>query len=469
MLGRLCPIAVNNLLRLLLVAAIVVTLRDPAFAQTDGRAGGPGGSGPGGGGQAGTGPAGATPGLFGRDIRTNARTLLDLSASVTEGYDSDVPRQFRSTIDPTNVQGGGMTTLFNAGAYYAWRRNKTQVGANASSFLRHYAELGQLRSVGHSAGLGMTTQTLGTTMLSLNQSAAYSPTYLYSLFPGNADVRPGDPGTTAPDYLVSNSNSYVYTSTLALAHRVGRRGTVTATGAYEYTDRLKETPTWKDISSYNLRGQFSRNATRNTAFSVTGSYRSGEFGYGGNGLTTEVGVDVGADFAKALSASRRATLGVRIGVTSADYPGNDLGIGFVRQYRGAGQATLTYPFTHTWGVIAYAKRGMEYIAALPTPVFADAVSVSVNGLVTRRMDVTASAAYSSGESLLKRDGLIYDTYTGDLRFRYAVSRTWAIYGEYLYYYYDFRGSIQLLAGMPSGLERSGARAGVMLWMPALRR
>ena len=112
---------------------------------------------------------------------------------------------------------------------------------------------------------------------------------------------------------------------------------------------------------------------------------------------------------------------------------------------------------------------MEYLADLPVPVFADGFGAGVDGLISRRVDVSASAGYSNGESALGRDSLQFDTYTGNLRVRYALSRTFAMYGEYLYYYYDFRGSAQLLVGIPPGLERNGVRAGLTLWVPALRR
>jgi hypothetical protein len=39
----------------------------------------------------------------------------------------------------------------------------------------------------------------------------------------------------------------------------------------------------------------------------------------------------------------------------------------------------------------------------------------------------------------------------------------------LYYFYDFAEGTPLLVGVPPGLERHGVRAGLTLWMPALRK
>jgi hypothetical protein len=83
--------------------------------------------------------------------------------------------------------------------------------------------------------------------------------------------------------------------------------------------------------------------------------------------------------------------------------------------------------------------------------------------------VRASARYSSGESALRQDGFWFDTYTGDLRVRYALTRKLAAFADYFYYYYDFKGDPRLLVGIPPTLERSGIRAGLMLWVPVLPR
>ena len=103
------------------------------------------------------------------------------------------------------------------------------------------------------------------------------------------------------------------------------------------------------------------------------------------------------------------------------------------------------------------------------PVFADGTTVSLAGMLSRRVDILVSAGYSSGESLVNRDGLLFDTYTGNLRLRYAMTRSLATTVEYLYYYYEFLGTMRLAEGIPQGVERNGVRAGLTLWMPALRR
>jgi len=441
---------VNLAIRALLVAVVLLAFRDYATAQV-------------------TMPPASTQGLFGSGPAADANTTLDLRVSLIEGYDSDVPRQLVSTIDPVGLQTGGFSTLFDAGASYAWRRNKTGIAANATSVLRHYADLGSTKSVGHSAGIGLNAETLGGTGLVVNQSAAFTPGYLFGLFPTVGELEPGDSGMTAPDYAVSDFESYTYTTTMALSHNIGSRSTVSATGEFQYTDRLKERERWTDLSSYLLRTQYSRNATRNTAVSTEIRYRSGVFGYGGDGHSNELALNIGVDFSRPISATRRTSFSVRLGLSAANYKAIPGLADFQRQRQAVGDVSFSYPFNQTWVATAGVRRGLEYVADLPTPVVSNGATASVIGLLTRRVDVVFSAAYATGESALNRNALFFDTYTADVRLRYAVSRMFALFGEYLYYYYDFQNGALLLAGMPPGLERNGVRAGLTLWMPALRR
>jgi hypothetical protein len=81
------------------------------------------------------------------------------------------------------------------------------------------------------------------------------------------------------------------------------------------------------------------------------------------------------------------------------------------------------------------------------------------------MDLSLSAAYSSGESMMLVEEPQFTTYTGDARLRIAVNTHWATYFEYLLYYYQFGQGVRLPLGVPSGLTRSGLRIGLTAWLP----
>jgi hypothetical protein len=407
-------------------------------------------------------------GLFG-GIRPNERASrrLDLSASLIAGYDDDVPDELRPALDSSNQQSGGFSGTVDARGTFTWRNPRTEFGASVSSMFRR-AETGQLQGVaGYSAGAGFSRQLPGRFNLSLNQSATYSPTYMYGLFPVDASTAPGAAPSTSLDYAVGRFESYDHVTMVSLRRDFTRRNSFTAIGEYQFTDRLHETAFWNDITSYVARGEYVHNLARNTALTGRARYRTGDYGYVGTGTTTEVGVDFGVDYTRPLSASKRTTVRFNAGATRVEFP--RVVTGFERRIRGSGELGFDYQFSRTWQARANLRRGVEYLLDLPTPVFADGVSAGADGLLSRRVDVSMFLGYSDGASVDNRDSLQISTYTGNFRGRYALSRSVAVYLEYLRYYYHFRGSAPVLAGIPQRWDRSGVRAGLTLWVPTLGR
>jgi hypothetical protein len=49
----------------------------------------------------------------------------------------------------------------------------------------------------------------------------------------------------------------------------------------------------------------------------------------------------------------------------------------------------------------------------------------------------------------------------------ALARMWAVYVEYLYYFYDFSHGLVPL-GAPARVARNSARVGLTLWLPMRR-
>jgi hypothetical protein len=416
-------------------------------------------------------PPRAREGLFGRTRQdVNATKRLDVMASVVEGYDTDIPTTLRGTIDSSSLQSGGLTTSLQGGMAFLWRRKGAQLGANTASTVRRYADIGATDVLGHSAGLGATVNLPAHSTLFINQAAAYSPTYFHGLFPTFEGIEPGENYGALPDYAVGNFKSLTYTTDLGLTHRLSARTILSAAGQYQYTDRLDETPTWRDEHSHRLQVRLARNMTADTVVSAEPYARSGTIGYTDPARTTEFGLNVGVEHTHRLSATRDLKYRVRIGPFRADIPVTSPSSSDVEtHYNVVVELGVDYAFMQTWQVGMSYRQGMEMVVDLPEPVLANGFNIGASGLLSRRIDLALSSGYSSGASLTNRDSLQYDTYWSDVRLRYAMGRSLAAYVEGLYYVYDFRESQRLFLGFPAGLERTGVRAGVTVWLPALRK
>ncbi len=211
---------------------------------------------------------------------------------------------------------------------------------------------------------------------------------------------------------------------------------------------------------YNLRGQYAHGMNRNASFRAGYRFSSGNFGYGIPGAlsdnTTEHGVDVGVDYTRPLSKTRRLVFGFSLGSSSADVGTLSLGDDQIagRQYKVIGDSSLGYQFHRTWQARVSYRKGLDYVPDLTQPVYVGGVTALVEGMLSRKLHFSSGGGYSSGDSALQRSATQFDTSTGYLRFQYIVSRNWATNAEYLYYYYNFTGVAALPLSVPHHLSRN---------------
>ena len=400
-------------------------------------------------------------GVFGGGS-SGSRSHLDLTMTLIEARDSAPPAEFQTLVPQGGLPTGGYSSMLVASADYGRSRRRAQVAGSAVSALRYYQQLDRISAVSHSAALGATVQLPKSASLQVNQTAAYSPSYFFQLFPAVAPIDLGEAVSPAQDYRVDEERSYSYATRAAVTAGSSRGSRVSMSIERSQTDFRKEGTARPRVDVLTGRARWSNGIGRTGALSAEYEYRAGEFGYGGK--TREQRVRIGAEYAPALSVSRRTVFRFSFAPSALEVPASVLNnLPSATLYRLEGEASVTYPFRPGWSAGGSYRRGVEYIAVLLEPVFSDAARIELTGLVSRRLDLSASAGFVVGQPALTRDTPSFDTYTGTTRARYAVSRSVAIYGEYLYYYYDLSRQAALAPDLPKVFEQHGVRVGVMLW------
>jgi hypothetical protein len=406
--------------------------------------------------------------LFGASTAKISSTSLNVSGFLLEAYDDNLFATLGGSVDPRSRPATGFYTMLMPGVDYTFAHPRWQVGVTGLSALGYYPDLQEVRSISHNAGAGFSAQLARRTTLFVNQTAAYSPSYLYGLFPTAPDSIPGEPMTDAPNYAVSDAESYSYGTTAALDFGVGQRVTGLVGGNYRYTDFTRETIVQRDQQARGFDGQISYQRYRNVGFRLGYHYLAGNFNYGGAIETDEHRLDFGVSYSRPLSASRRMSISFNLGpaivrsngaAALAEVPD--------RMYRTSVDASLDYPFVRSWSLHGTVRRGLEIVPGLAQPVYANGFTFGLDGLPNRRLEVGFAAGYSQGRSVLYA-GSDYDTYNGSTYLQYAIGRSTAIRAEYLYYFYDFRGDILLVSGAPRHLARNGVRIGLRFFLPAFR-
>jgi hypothetical protein len=330
------------------------------------------------------------------------------------------------------------------------------------------------------------------------QSAAYSPSYWYQLFPTGEIPELGDSIPADPDYRIAQTDSYSYGTRMAVAFGSARRTRVTTTAEYNHTDLQRETAARPDLTTaarldltiLSTGAKVSRGVGRHSGLSVEYEHRTGQFGL--VEPTNEHRMTMGVEYSRALTVSRRAIFRVNVSPSILEVPAAALpavaisavpialegqmpstGDGAIpnamdrRLYRLQGDAGVEYPFRLNWRAAATYRRGVEYLAVLREPVFSNGARVQLTGVIRRRVDLLAVAGYATGASAIDRGASNLGTYTGEVRVRNALKRSFALYSQYLYYYYDLRGQARLAPDLPRVFEQHGIRVGFMLFGQAL--
>ena len=121
-----------------------------------------------------------------------------------EGFDTDLPVALRSRV-PQEFQTDGWSTLFAASSDYARRGRTLEIAGTVSSAIRYYHEIDRLDTLSHAAGLGFAVKLPKQGNFRVDSTAAYSPSYLYQLFPVGTPPSLGASIPTNPDYRIAEN------------------------------------------------------------------------------------------------------------------------------------------------------------------------------------------------------------------------------------------------------------------------
>ena len=373
---------------------------------------------------------------------------------------------------------GGYLGL-SGGLAYAWQTERVQVAGNLGMNSRYYQDTGTFIGTSRGGGIGVSAAIGQRGRILANQSVTYAPSYLYSLSSGRGGTTPGTV-VGGGSFPLGDESVYVYDTTASASYSVTRRGTIEALGSYRYSDFAADGDVPVEaLRSYSVGGRFRQGVSRYATLRLGYVYRQGQYGFTRTSAAVGIhDIDVGVDYNRALSLTRRTTFDFSTGsalislpvteVASTDASGNEL------QFRLVGQVGLSHEMGRTWRARAGYNRGVGFAEAFAQPIVTDGVNVSLTGFASRRVDVSLNGAFSAGESGLGQtrstaSNSSFQTWNVSARTRYALGSMWAIYAEYSYYSQDLGTAVIVPSGIPSILERQTMQVGLTLWVPLLKR
>ena len=172
--------------------------------------------------------------------------------------------------------------------------------------------------------------------------------------------------------------------------------------------------------------------------------------------------DVGVDYSRPLSLSRRTTFSFGTGSAVLDD-------GVETYFNVTGNASLSHQIGRTWEANVVYARGLGTVAGFVEPTFSDSVNANLQGRLNSRLTFTATGGFANGNVGVATASNDYDSFQATTRLEWDVQRDrTGIYVGYYYYGYEYDEDTPTVVPIASQIGRHGARAGLIFRFPLIR-
>ena len=405
-------------------------------------------------------------GLFGDE--TSAWTqMLSASGSASAGYDTAALSQGLEglpapSLVPAGVQSEARTySLFSGGLSYSYALDRLQVGASLSSAVRHYPQLSRFIPSGHSASVGTTFSIWPGSRFGVSQSYSAQPAMLFQPFAPVFAQPLGQVAAPDYDFIATNGRYTSYGTGAEISQDLWRSSAISASYGRQFAR----------FSARDARYESQTGGTRFTQGIARGiglrlGYGFTESRYSeGAAVYRAHNIDVGIDYNRPISLSRRTRLSLTTGTAA-------LSDGRSTRYQITGSARLTRDIGRTWQAVLGYGRNAGFYESLRAPYFYDSADAGIGGLFGRRVSFQSSAGILLGDL----QSASSDTGTGDFdtlhagsNLSIALTRYLALAVDYAFYRSWFDTPMFVGETVTPQFHRNSVRVSLKAWAPIVQR
>ncbi len=382
---------------------------------------------------------------------------LVLTASLAGGYDDDVSSGTAATpsTDP-RFRAGGSFAMTDLSLSYGRQRRNINFGAAGNASIRSYRSVETFTADTYAGSAGMSATLAPRLRVGANASASRSSHFTLAILPVFAEDPVNPVEVPSMDYNLTAGELDRRHFGGQISYSPMRRSNISANYSVGESTAGERFLTLKS-KAWGVG--YSHGLTRNASLRL--GYRRQQGTYGGSPRVPVDSYDVGINYSRPLSFSRRTTLLFSTG--TAVVGTQDRRYGTV-----IGRATLNHRFSRAWNADISYNRAVGFIDGFEDPVLTDAVLSSLVGTVHRRVTIVNTLGYSNGNiGVRTASSSRYTTYTGGLRAQIALYRGFHAFAHYVYYHYQFKNTAFIPFGAPSRLNRQGIRGGIIYTVPLI--
>lgn len=410
--------------------------------------------------------------VFGSDLPALQRGQRLLTRmSLFGSYDDNVVGDQAPSPALLATQTGGYYSGATVGLEYERRGRRFSLGSDLGSSFRYYPRLQDLNGASPYVSLSLNA-TMGSVTLAASQRLEYTPYYSLSFTPAiPTGIVPGEEihsgglsgGGDGNRVALDQRKAYGFNTSVGLTQKFNQRNSLAA--VYWLHRRDFTSLSQADLSTQRGSLTYRHQVTRYAALRLGYGLEQGKY-QGGRAAAPDTRMhllDIGADYRRPLSFSRRTLLDVKFGSTAIEG-----GLVAGRVYRVIGDAGLTHEIGRTWQLAGVYHRGAGLVEGLAQPVFSDAVHARLGGFANRRTEVTLESGYTEGEVGVTGYRNPFTSLNASARVQWALTSKLALFTDYLYYRYKFDGSYALPSGLSPNFNRQGVRVGLTTLLPLIK-
>jgi hypothetical protein len=420
------------------------------------------------------GPPGSARGVFGGGGSASS-SHLGVTFDLEGGYDDNTMQDAEAPPSPTQpfapFQSGYVTTGSAAMRFQKGRieRYVLALGSGSVSQQQIGSGLPTFRIVRGEGSFQAATGQGRRSGATMSVGSSYEPTYLFGAF-GSLDRNPDSVSPVEETPIATEDQSLALTEQRWLASRAS------AGAHYNWTPRQKLSGQYDGLWVQPIAGPGFESRTNSAT--VQHAWDPGPeagldlvYRYDDNAQVFDDGeqplslqtAEARVRYLHQLSPARSVSLLVGGGVVQLTAGA----VGDTPSFEDVGptaSGAVRFDFARTWGLSFSARRDVTILNGLSAEPFAsDSATLSIDGIVARRLLIAASGGYSRGRTLREVDG-DFDVTLFNAQLRYGLGTHLGLVVRYSYDDQTLR-NVNVSTSFPSQFSRNSVRVGVTMWLP----
>ncbi len=388
--------------------------------------------------------------------------VLTVNGSAGPGYDTSPARAAAESnlpgiAVPYSTQ-GSLYNQFSGGLSYSAQLDRFSLGASLSSTARLYPQLDSTTTTSHALSSGFGVNLGKNTRITGAGAATYSSMRGFTPFVDLGDPALGQVAAPSLDYGTGRTAYYTYDVNTGLTQQLSKRSSLTLNydrRASQFGNGLEDLT--YQTGSFRFTRSLSRYLGLRLGYGITDArYRLNAASYRSDNL------DIGVDYNRALSRSRRTRISFSTGASSVRQDDS-------RRYDVIGSARLTREIGRTWNAELVYQRNVGFLDAVREPALYDGINFGITGLITRRLSFASSAGATRGAiGVTSRPSNGFDAWTGSAGLHTALTRHLALGVNYTFYRYNFEQGAALVTGLLPETNRHSVNVTLSAWAPVFQ-